>query len=665
MFNLAAEDWGSCLFPRNSPRHCRSSSAVVAQPLREPSRRRILVVRVRRNQEKDVFVAEETNALRQQQQRQVVQHRQEVLLPRHPHRRLLHHKQQLSAALGAANNSDSEGFLGEELPSACGSPPTASLAPPVVSPVLMPPPVPRFPPSAPVEVVCFKALCLDDPHAYVLRLIALFPISSFDLVKAAVKRWAPVSSTHPNIVPLRQAFATADLAACLSTLSETSLSSRGPWGASSSLAGLAAGGGWEAPLNQRESHVGESTSESEEEGRGGTLLGGPPRGGSSRSSVVFVFDYYPNAYTLEERFVGTEEGRETPSEKVLWSVALQILMALQHIHNNQLAYGALYPSKVLVTHRLRDCDVPSGLRMLMSDRSYSSEFKSFCCSLLSGASRRSLSYSASSLLEAYAAQALPLLEEEVSVGDRYESLLFAEMSRSRAFLLLCKLCFVVERGQLGAESNWSEVGDRYIARLFRDYLFFQQGAEGEPILDIAHVWDSVFKCDLGTAETAVLMSRDGASVLLLPFRDIKTSIDKSFRELVAAAAHGPTVAAATAVAAVSTPPAAASSPSHGPTTADAGAVAAAAVATRPPTMQAYSPLHHTPMGSMYPLQQQQQHSPPMYCLDTLGLYGPPMQPVQHSLQQHTHFPQEQQHSSFGPLNWQQQVLQMQPQKQQR
>ncbi|XP_026192340.1 PAN2-PAN3 deadenylation complex subunit PAN3-like [Cyclospora cayetanensis] len=313
----------------------------------------------------------------------------------------------------------------------------------------------------------------------------------------------------------------------------------------------------------------------------------------------------------------------------------------------------------------QDCDVPSGLRMLMSDRSYSSEFKSFCCSLLSGASRRSLSYSASSLLEAYAAQALPLLEEEVSVGDRYESLLFAEMSRSRAFLLLCKLCFVVERGQLGAESNWSEVGDRYIARLFRDYLFFQQGAEGEPILDIAHVWDSVFKCDLGTAETAVLMSRDGASVLLLPFRDIKTSIDKSFRELVAAAAHGPTVAAATAVAAVSTPPAAASSPSHGPTTADAGAVAAAAVATRPPTMQAYSPLHHTPMGSMYPLQQQQQHSPPMYCLDTLGLYGPPMQPVQHSLQQHTHFPQEQQHSSFGPLNWQQQVLQMQPQKQQR
>ncbi|XP_026192342.1 uncharacterized protein LOC34622820 [Cyclospora cayetanensis] len=347
-----------------------------------------------------------------------------------------------AAALGAANNSDSEGFLGEELPSACGSPPTASLAPPVVSPVLMPPPVPRFPPSAPVEVgalrgpftpnaelrreahvqrlllqlcqddarryeqqqqqrwrhhqqqppregvvgfgvpevvqgryhslllldspesldrqrlllqqeqqqqlllpsasmtcgyptVCFKALCLDDPHAYVLRLIALFPISSFDLVKAAVKRWAPVSSTHPNIVPLRQAFATADLAACLSTLSETSLSSRGPWGASSSLAGLAAGGGWEAPLNQRESHVGESTSESEEEGRGGTLLGGPPRGGSSRSSVVFVFDYYPNAYTLEERFVGTEEGRETPSEKVLWSVALQILMALQHIHNNQ------------------------------------------------------------------------------------------------------------------------------------------------------------------------------------------------------------------------------------------------------------------------------------------------------------------------------------------
>lgn len=34
---------------------------------------------------------------------------------------------------------------------------------------------------------------------------------------------------------------------------------------------------------------------------------------------------------------------------------------------------------------------------------------------------------------------------------------------------------------------WSETGDRYILKLFRDYIFHSIGFEGEPIVDMAHI----------------------------------------------------------------------------------------------------------------------------------------------------------------------------------
>jgi PAB-dependent poly(A)-specific ribonuclease subunit 3 len=34
---------------------------------------------------------------------------------------------------------------------------------------------------------------------------------------------------------------------------------------------------------------------------------------------------------------------------------------------------------------------------------------------------------------------------------------------------------------------WSETGDRYILKLFRDFVFHSIGFEGEPIIDMAHI----------------------------------------------------------------------------------------------------------------------------------------------------------------------------------
>jgi PAB-dependent poly(A)-specific ribonuclease subunit 3 len=37
------------------------------------------------------------------------------------------------------------------------------------------------------------------------------------------------------------------------------------------------------------------------------------------------------------------------------------------------------------------------------------------------------------------------------------------------------------------DQRWSETGDRYIVKLFRDYVFHQVDEMGKPVLDLSHV----------------------------------------------------------------------------------------------------------------------------------------------------------------------------------
>ena len=41
------------------------------------------------------------------------------------------------------------------------------------------------------------------------------------------------------------------------------------------------------------------------------------------------------------------------------------------------------------------------------------------------------------------------------------------------YRLLTKLCTVVDRADLNGDASWSEYGDRYMLKLFRDYIFHQ------------------------------------------------------------------------------------------------------------------------------------------------------------------------------------------------
>lgn len=43
------------------------------------------------------------------------------------------------------------------------------------------------------------------------------------------------------------------------------------------------------------------------------------------------------------------------------------------------------------------------------------------------------------------------------------------------------------------DPSWSETGDRYLIKLFRDYLFHQVTETGEPWLDMSHIVSSLNK----------------------------------------------------------------------------------------------------------------------------------------------------------------------------
>lgn len=81
------------------------------------------------------------------------------------------------------------------------------------------------------------------------------------------------------------------------------------------------------------------------------------------------------------------------------------------------------------------------------------------------------------------------------------------------------------------DPSWSETGDRYLLKLFRDYVFHQVDESGKPVINLAHVIASLNKLDAGLNENIRLMSRDEQSCLVVSYKDLKQCIDSTFSEL--------------------------------------------------------------------------------------------------------------------------------------
>lgn len=63
----------------------------------------------------------------------------------------------------------------------------------------------------------------------------------------------------------------------------------------------------------------------------------------------------------------------------------------------------------------------------------------------------------------------------------------SELENSRLVKLLSKLNFINERPEFEKDPRWMETGDRYMIKLFRDYIFHQVNEMGVPVVDMGHV----------------------------------------------------------------------------------------------------------------------------------------------------------------------------------
>jgi PAB-dependent poly(A)-specific ribonuclease subunit 3 len=85
------------------------------------------------------------------------------------------------------------------------------------------------------------------------------------------------------------------------------------------------------------------------------------------------------------------------------------------------------------------------------------------------------------------ARVLQEVNDVQNANDVLESDLGRELENGRLARLLMKFGFINERPEFDMDPAWSETGDRYIIKLFRDYVFHQVDETGLPVLDVAHV----------------------------------------------------------------------------------------------------------------------------------------------------------------------------------
>jgi len=98
--------------------------------------------------------------------------------------------------------------------------------------------------------------------------------------------------------------------------------------------------------------------------------------------------------------------------------------------------------------------------------------------------------------------------------------------------------------------KWSDTEDRYLLKLFRDYVFHSVDEDGDPVVDFGHVVSALNKVcfffvamicagaerivqqlDAGVPEKTILTSRADDSMLVVSYAEMKNCIGKSFNEL--------------------------------------------------------------------------------------------------------------------------------------
>lgn len=245
---------------------------------------------------------------------------------------------------------------------------------------------------------------------------------------------------------------------------------------------------------------------------------------------------------------------------------------MKEVHSNHLAIRTLDASKVLVTgkNRIRInccgildvvsydprqsvdayqqedlvsfgkllfalcCNNPSAMNNLpksleIISRHYSVDLKNLALFLIS---KPNPNKSIDHLFDKFGAKLAAQLGAAQTYADQLEGELMGELENARLVRLLCKFGFINERPEFNHEPQWSDTGDRYIIKLFRDYVFHQVDESGNPVLNLTHVLACLNKLDAGVDERIMLVSRNEQNCLVVSYKEVKSCIDAAFGELV-------------------------------------------------------------------------------------------------------------------------------------
>ena len=296
------------------------------------------------------------------------------------------------------------------------------------------------------------------------------------------------------------------------------------------------------------------------------------------SSLIFVTDYFPLSKTLvEHHYTSTNRFghrvSNTVPEKVLWGYISQIGSAIKSVHSANLAVRCMDPSKVILTDKSRirfsACSILDVVqyeaqralvelqqedflhfgKLILSiatnnlspnqamkaavdqlGRTYSTELKETVTWLLTSA-QPPATKSIDDLISGISMHLVSAFDSSLHTQDTLTSELLGELENGRLFRLMAKLGTINERPEYEGDRNWSENGERYMLKLFRDYVFHQVDAYGRPVVGLGHILSCLNKLDAGVEEKISLVSRDEQNVFVVSYRELKKLVNGAFGDL--------------------------------------------------------------------------------------------------------------------------------------
>lgn len=294
------------------------------------------------------------------------------------------------------------------------------------------------------------------------------------------------------------------------------------------------------------------------------------------NSLILVYDYHPLSVTLNDYYFSSKSYYNRAggaiTEEVIWGYTVQLVSVIKTLHGSNIAVRCIDLSKIILTGqgriRLNCCGIFDILQFDENTVQTNEELKlvdleklgkiilSLACNstnlldldqclqyvslTYNDVLRQLLDYllaedngnkTIDQVVQIIAVRTMENFNSALVNNDVLCSELNKEVENGRLVRLLCKFGFINERPEYNHDSNWSESGDRYLIKLFRDYVFHQVDEYGKPVIDLGHVLTTLNKLDCGIDESIMLVSRDEQNCLIVTYKELKKCMESAFRDL--------------------------------------------------------------------------------------------------------------------------------------